>query len=96
MVEYRPNPELVNAYRYMSLNERAGALIRHLRIKNSMSGKTLAGFVGVSQQQISRYETGECELTLRQVEKIAFFLGFSFWQFVDELYHHNAKGNNKN
>lgn len=96
MVRYNRNVELVKTHKDMALNDRAGALIRHLRIKNSMSGKTLAGFVGVSQQQISRYESGECELTLRQIQKIAFFLGFSFWQFVDELYHHNEKGNNKN
>lgn len=33
--------------------------IIHLRRKNKLTGKKLAQYVGVSQQQISRYESGK-------------------------------------
>ncbi|MEQ4787142.1 helix-turn-helix transcriptional regulator [Morganella morganii] len=79
----------------MSLNKSAGALIRDLRKKKKISGEVLAGFVGVTQQQISRYERGETELTLGKLQEIAGFWGLSFWQFTDLLYSYHIKYINK-
>jgi transcriptional regulator with XRE-family HTH domain len=40
-----------------------GAEIACLRRGRSLSGKQLGDLVGLSQQQISRYETGVCEIS---------------------------------
>lgn len=41
------------------ISAQAGHRIRVIRKSLSMSGKQLAQIVGISQQQISRYETGK-------------------------------------
>ncbi len=79
----------------MWLNKSTGALIRNLRKKKKISGEVLSGFIGVSQQQISRYERGETELTLGKLQKIAYFFGLSVWQFIDLLYSHHIKCSDK-
>lgn len=40
-----------------------GAEIAYLRRERLLSGKQLGDLVGLSQQQISRYETGVCEIS---------------------------------
>ncbi|MEY1636069.1 helix-turn-helix domain-containing protein [Morganella morganii] len=78
----------------MSLNKITG----NCQIRSELvqiSGEVLAGFVGVTQQQISRYERGETELTLGKLQEIAGFLGLSFWQFTDLLYSYHIKYINK-
>lgn len=44
--------------------EAIGKEIHKLRKERSMTGKELARLVNVSQQQISRYECGVCNLTI--------------------------------
>ncbi|QZY66580.1 helix-turn-helix domain-containing protein (plasmid) [Providencia rettgeri] len=41
-----------------------GTEISRLRRARSITGKALGNLVGVSQQQMSRYERGVCEMTL--------------------------------
>ncbi|WP_025154722.1 helix-turn-helix domain-containing protein [Morganella morganii] len=67
------------------LYKNAGVLIKELRTGRGMSGEILGGLVGISQQQISRYERGETRLTLDQVSKIAGALNISIWEFMKML-----------
>lgn len=67
----------------VSLNQGVGYLIRFLRRREKMSGEVLAGFLGISQQQISRYELETTELTLKQLCNISAVFNMSIWEFMD-------------
>lgn len=58
-----------------------GAEIADLRRQKSWSGKQLGHFVGVSQQQISRYENGVCEITTSTLYALLYHLGISLSMF---------------
>lgn len=75
---YCPDFQYIDVY--------AGRLIRILRRKRRMSGELLGGLTGLSQQQVSRYERGQCSLSLRQVALFASAFGLTPAQFVSELY----------
>lgn len=68
-----------------SLNEEVGFLIRKLRTSRKMSGEQLAQIVGISQQQISRYENGKTKLTIDQLEVISTAFDMSIWRFMNIL-----------
>lgn len=68
------------------LNENAGSLIKILRIRARLSGEELGEIIGLSQQQVSRYERGISELTLSQLQKFAAVFDMSIWEFMDRLY----------
>ncbi|CAG9406797.1 hypothetical protein NVI2019_PEGOAJLN_00123 [Providencia alcalifaciens] len=58
-----------------------------LRRNKTLSGKQLGTLIGVSQQQISRYENGICEITLSNLCLLLHYLGISlesFFYFVSE------------
>lgn len=75
---------MYESYSY-SLSQNSGFLIKALRKKKGVSGEVLARFVGVSQQQISRYERGEVDLTLDKIKKICSFFNITIWDFMDML-----------
>ncbi|WP_272687147.1 helix-turn-helix domain-containing protein [Providencia sp. PROV149] len=54
-----------------NVNQIVGKEIRKRRKSLSLSGIELADLVGVSQQQISRYERGECNITLDNLLNLA-------------------------
>ncbi|HHR5882208.1 helix-turn-helix domain-containing protein [Providencia alcalifaciens] len=61
--------------------------IASLRRKRLLSGRQLGSLIGVSQQQISRYENGVCEITLSTLCLLLHYLGVSlesFFFFVSE------------
>lgn len=62
-----------------------GALIKELRASRRMSGEILGGLLGMSQQQISRYERGETRLTLDQINNISRIFNMSLWEFMGIL-----------
>ncbi|HCD1134429.1 TPA: helix-turn-helix domain-containing protein [Morganella morganii] len=47
-----------DAMRDQCINKKAGAKIRELRIKNDIPTKVMAEIIGVSPQQLLRYERG--------------------------------------
>ena len=49
-----------------------------LRQRNSMTGAELGQKLSISQQQISRYETGKTKLTLEQLNILLVLLGRSW------------------
>lgn len=54
-----------------NVNQIIGKEIRKRRKKLGLSGVELADLVGVSQQQISRYERGECNITIDNLFNLA-------------------------
>nr|WP_282560011.1 helix-turn-helix transcriptional regulator [Providencia rettgeri] len=66
----------------ISLKFEIGNFIRHSRIKNGLTGARLGELLGVSQQQISRYENGETELSLKKFIFILIELDVPFSDFI--------------
>ncbi len=58
-----------------------GAEIASLRKMRLLSGKQFGNLIGVSQQQISRYETGTCEITTVMLCVMLCHLGISVESF---------------
>jgi|Deesub1362A_J573_1020465.scaffolds.fasta_scaffold00143_30 transcriptional regulator with XRE-family HTH domain len=61
-----------------------GALIRQLRKAAGMSQMQLAEKIGVSYQQVQKYEKGVSKLTISRLKQIAGALGVTIGVFLDE------------
>ena len=64
----------------------AGSVILSRRKSMGLSGKELGKRVGLSQQQVSRYERGKTSLTLSQLVCFSVALDMSLLQFINELF----------
>lgn len=64
-----------NPKRATSFDKKLGNLIREVRVYEGMSQERLAELVGVSFQQIQKYEYGTNRLTCARLVKIAKALG---------------------
>ena len=73
-----------------SLYENNDILISDFRTKN-LSWNDLGDMLGVSQQQVSRYEQGKTELTLVEVNNIATMFNMSTWDFIKIIHFMNRK-----
>ncbi|WP_369310003.1 helix-turn-helix domain-containing protein [Providencia rettgeri] len=60
----------------------AGFFLRKSRLEKNLTGKQLASLMHVSQQQISRYETGKTPLTLDQLHQLLSLLDKSWVEFA--------------
>ncbi|EPL9570719.1 helix-turn-helix domain-containing protein [Providencia rettgeri] len=69
----------------------AGFFLRKSRREKNLTGKQLAKLMHVSQQQISRYETGKTPLTLDQLHQLLTFLDKSWVDLI--LFVQNEKEN---
>lgn len=58
-----------------------GAEIAYLRRERLLSGKQLGNLVGLSQQQISRYETGICQISTVTLCSLLYKLDVSLESF---------------
>ncbi|WP_272572700.1 helix-turn-helix domain-containing protein [Providencia sp. PROV258] len=65
-----------------NINLEIGDFIRKTRLKNGLTGTQLGKLVGVSQQQISRYERGSNGLSLPDLIFILSIMNASFSDFV--------------
>ncbi|MDE5308727.1 helix-turn-helix transcriptional regulator [Providencia stuartii] len=63
-----------------------GKEIHKLRKERSMTGKDLAKLVNVSQQQISRYECGVCNITIDTLIVILNALDVSLTDFFNQVF----------
>lgn len=61
-----------------------GALIRQLRKSSGMSQMRLAEKIGVSYQQVQKYEKGVNRLSLSRLKQISGALGVSVSAFLEE------------
>lgn len=66
-------------------SKRLGELIKTLRKRAGMSQQALATRLGVSYQQIQKYEYGRCELSLSRAISMAEALGAPIETLVREL-----------
>lgn len=70
-----------------NVNQIVGKEIRKRRKNLGLSGMELADLIGISQQQISRYERGECNITLENLFSLAKALEVNLIYFLsDELF----------
>ncbi|WP_283125932.1 helix-turn-helix domain-containing protein [Providencia stuartii] len=68
----------------------AGLFLRKARKEKNITGKQLAKLMGISQQQISRYENGITPLTLDLLHRFLLTLdqdGLTFMQKIFHEYH---------
>ncbi|MFB9997014.1 helix-turn-helix domain-containing protein [Providencia rustigianii] len=70
---------------YNSISFYTGKFLRKARKEKNMTGKQLAKLMHVSQQQISRYETGRTSLTLEQLSQLLFFLDKSWGELIQVI-----------
>ncbi|HHR5902534.1 TPA: helix-turn-helix domain-containing protein [Providencia alcalifaciens] len=56
------------------ISGQVGAFLRKSRKEKNMTGKQLAKLIGISQQQISRYEMGITSITLEQLDHFLIIL----------------------
>lgn len=61
-----------------------GELIRHMRKSSGMSQMQLADKIGVSYQQVQKYEKGINKLSLSRLKQISGALGVPVSMFLDE------------
>ncbi|MEQ5033504.1 helix-turn-helix transcriptional regulator [Morganella morganii] len=69
----------------ITIDKIAGSVIRSLRKENNLSGYELGNLTGISQQQISRYESGCSCLTLNMLINILFALNSTLDEFLYRL-----------
>lgn len=70
-----------------NINKYVGRKIRLRRKELGFSGVQLANIIGMSQQQVSRYERGECSITLEGLFVLANALRyndelFTVWKWI--------------
>ncbi len=56
------------------ISRHVGHFLRRIRKEKNMTGKELAKLINISQQQISRYETGTSAISLEQLNEILIVL----------------------
>ena len=71
----------------INVNWIVGREIRKRRKNLGLSGIELANIVGVSQQQISRYERGECNINIENLHVLADALETNLiCFFIDDIF----------
>jgi transcriptional regulator with XRE-family HTH domain len=69
----------------MDERTKIGAMIRNIRKSSGMSQMGLSEKIGVSYQQVQKYEYGTSELTISRLKQIADALGVPVRTFIDEI-----------
>lgn len=79
------------------ISRHVGLFLRHIRKEKKMTGKDLAKSINISQQQISRYETGASSISLEQLNEMLIALDIRWidiFLYVD--YFSESIANDKN
>lgn len=74
------------------ISSRIGLFLRSARKEKKLTGKKLAKLMNVSQQQISRYETGITSITLDQLNELLIILDKSWFDAVSYIERENESG----
>lgn len=61
-----------------------GDRIRMLRLRTRTTQRDLVKLTGISQSAISRIESGKCQISIEQLEKIGSALGKAAWEILKE------------
>jgi len=78
-----------------NIDKRIGDALRRFRHSNMLSENELANLVGISQQQISRYERGETKMTVSMLVKILCVFNVSLDKFFYIFIHCHTDNINK-
>jgi transcriptional regulator with XRE-family HTH domain len=65
-----------------------GALIKYIRKSSGMTQTKLSQKIGISYQQVQKYEKGTSELTLSRLKQLADALGVPVSTFIGEMENH--------
>ncbi|EMO4162611.1 helix-turn-helix domain-containing protein [Morganella morganii] len=71
---------------FSMISQSAGEVIRLLRKDKNLSGHEFGSLIGLSQQQVSRYERGYSHLTLNLLMEMLAVLNISLDEFLYKLY----------
>lgn len=77
---------LISNYELSEMELSIGREIRCLRKKNGMSGEKLGLLLGVSQQQISRYESAKSKVTINTLFTILNLFNVSLVRFFERVF----------
>lgn len=61
-----------------------GKKIKALRLKSGLTSSELGAYLGVSQQQMSRYENGINRIDIEKLVKLSFYFKVSIYSFFEE------------
>jgi transcriptional regulator with XRE-family HTH domain len=75
---------MVSRAKEQTAEARMGALIRKIRKASGMSQSALAEKIGVSYQQIQKYENGSSSITVTRIRQIAAALDVPVEVFLEE------------
>lgn len=67
------------------INKEVGLYLKGIRKELNLSGSDLAKILDVSQQQISRYETGKTKLTFEMMDKVLTAFNKSWRDFFNRV-----------
>ncbi|MDH2379573.1 helix-turn-helix transcriptional regulator [Providencia rettgeri] len=68
-----------------SLNKKIGLYLRSLRKERGLTEKELGAILNLSQQQVSKYETGTVKITFQLIDDIFLFYIFHGEVFLKNL-----------
>lgn len=66
------------------VSKNIGKKIKKLRLKYNLSGSALAEVIGISQQQLSRYENGQSDISTSKIMIISIYFNVDVSYFFDE------------
>ena len=66
------------------MNEKIGALVRQMRMSAGMSQMVLAEKLGVSYQQVQKYEKGKSKVSIEKMVVIAGIFGVPIMAFFED------------
>lgn len=67
------------------MNKKTSLFLHRIRKRHHLSGKEMARLLNVSQQQISRYESGKTQLTLNLVSSYLKIFNIDWEDFINEV-----------
>ncbi|MGG4608393.1 helix-turn-helix domain-containing protein [Providencia sp. Me31A] len=67
------------------INKEIGQYLRRIRKEQNLTGEDLAKKLNISQQQVSRYETGKTKLTFEMMDKMLIIFNKSWRDFFNHV-----------
>ncbi|OAT49461.1 helix-turn-helix domain-containing protein [Proteus hauseri] len=78
----------------IDLNIKTGAFIKKHRISKGWNGVLFGSLLFISQQQVSRYETGKNILSITMLNQCLTVLGLTWDDYIREVIYKNTDINN--
>ncbi|OAT34751.1 helix-turn-helix domain-containing protein [Proteus myxofaciens] len=79
-----------NINNVISLNAKTGAFIKKHRIDKGLTGVLFGNLLFISQQQVSRYETGKNVLSITMLNHCLNVLGLTWEDYIKEVIYKNT------